>query len=162
MNAGLVKILGPFDGEFELYSIESEVVRLREWILFVDSRVDAIYDLKEKYPQCDDLPGYQQDMIVEDTVNDAEFEVGIGFVVCQKFLTSVYGLYSLEKTTALDVGPRHSEKYTKAQLVNHAANYWKHRDEWDLERDTRGRSQLSQMIVATKLNIARYVVARRS
>ncbi len=27
---------------------------------------------------------------------------------------------------------------------------------------TRGRSQLSHMIVATKLNIARYVVAKRS
>ncbi|MEE9413514.1 MAG: hypothetical protein V3V22_10735 [Methylococcales bacterium] len=86
MNAGLVKILGTFEGEVVFYSIESEIEKLREWILLVDSRVDAIYDSKEKYPQFDDLLGYQQDMIVDDVVNDGEFEVDIGFVVCQKIL----------------------------------------------------------------------------
>ncbi len=83
---------------------------------------------------------------LEEAVDDSEFEVGVGFVVCQKFLTSVYGLYRLDKKIALNVGPRHSERYTKAQLVNHAANYWKHRDEWDQGENDRRQSVIEEAL----------------
>jgi hypothetical protein len=141
--------------------ISGEVARLREWIRFVDSRVDVVNKLYKENTQVK-LLKYQQDMIVDavdetienvefevcidmivdETIDNVEFEVGIGFVVCQRYLTSVYGLYELDKGQALDAGPRSCKKYTKAELVNHAANYWKHRDEWDKNNNNNKKERL--------------------
>ncbi len=52
----------------------------------------------------------------------------------KRFLTSICGLYGLKKNKALSVGPSHSDQYTIAQLVDHAANYWKHSNEWNYEK----------------------------
>ncbi len=55
---------------------------------------------------------------------------GIGFVACQRYLAAIYGSLKLEKHTALAQGARMACGFTVARAVNHAANYWKHHDEW--------------------------------
>ena len=46
-------------------------------------------------------------------------------------MSSVCGNLGVSKGKALASGPSHSSGNTKAQIVNHAANYWKHNNEWD-------------------------------
>jgi hypothetical protein len=46
----------------------------------------------------------------------------------------VYGTLHIEKHRALKFGTRHRSGLTKVQIVNQAANYWKHNNEWTLDR----------------------------
>jgi hypothetical protein len=55
--------------------------------------------------------------------------LGIGFAVCQTFLTSVHG--GKNKSKSFLVGPHHSSGKSYAQITNACANYWKHNDEWE-------------------------------
>ncbi len=55
----------PKEFEWVPYTIDLEVAGLREYILFVDSRIDAIDDLCEERIKLE-LPGYQVDRIIEE------------------------------------------------------------------------------------------------
>jgi hypothetical protein len=65
--------------------------------------------------------------------------IGLGFVACQTYLSSVYSYLKIEKKRALAVGPYHSSGQSKAQLINHAANYWKHNSEWVFDKNSKQR-----------------------
>jgi hypothetical protein len=54
---------------------------------------------------------------------------GLGFAVCQTFLTSVHK--GKNKSGSFSVGPYHSSGKSYAQITNACANYWKHNDEWE-------------------------------
>lgn len=54
---------------------------------------------------------------------------GIGFAVCQTFLTSVNR--GLNKSASFAAGPFHSSGNSYAQISNACANYWKHNEEWE-------------------------------
>jgi hypothetical protein len=64
----------------------------------------------------------------------AEYFAGMGFVAGQRYITSVRGLFKIGKQQALAFGPEFSSGVSYAQLINAAANYWKHSDEWDFEK----------------------------
>ena len=55
---------------------------------------------------------------------------GVGFVTAQRYLAAVCGWYYVEKHIALKTGPEIGWGLTIAQIINSAANYWKHHDEW--------------------------------
>lgn len=63
----------------------------------------------------------------------AEGLCGVGFVACQQYLTATASWVDVAKSTALGCGPIHPCGNTIASIVNHAANYWKHSDEWSHE-----------------------------
>jgi hypothetical protein len=63
----------------------------------------------------------------------ADYLVGLGLVACQGYLAATYGFLRIEKQEALKRGPMHCSGYTIAELVNHGANFWKHRDEWTVD-----------------------------
>jgi hypothetical protein len=63
-----------------------------------------------------------------------EHVTGLGFVACQAYMTATYGFMNVAKLGSLSKGPRHKSGLSIAELVNHAANYWKHRDEWHLDK----------------------------
>jgi len=65
-------------------------------------------------------------------LDDAEYIIGIGMIAAQRFLTSAYGCRSIFKKDALTTGPLHRGGQPYAKIINAAANYWKHVDEWDL------------------------------
>ena len=65
-------------------------------------------------------------------LDDAEHVFGMGLVAAQRYLTSVRGWHDISKNDALNSGPIHSGGQSFAKIINAAANYWKHIDEWDL------------------------------
>src|SRR5260370_1283722 len=69
--------------------------------------------------------------------DSAEHLTGLGFVACQTYMATVYGHLRIEKLNALNAGPAHLSGQTKVQIINHAANYWKHNNEWPLDRSRR-------------------------
>jgi hypothetical protein len=73
-----------------------------------------------------------------------EHATGFGFVACQTYMTSILGVLSIPKATALSAGPRHKAGLTVVEIVNHAANYWKHRDAWQLDRGAAGQERITQ------------------
>jgi hypothetical protein len=60
----------------------------------------------------------------------AEYIIGMGFAACQRYMTSTFGPIIFEKEIALKIGPNHVNGKSIATIINAAANYWKHRDEW--------------------------------
>jgi hypothetical protein len=63
--------------------------------------------------------------------NRLEGVVGLGFVACQQYLNATYPQLAAEtKRAAFLAGPKHPSGRSVAELVNAAANYWKHREEW--------------------------------
>ena len=66
--------------------------------------------------------------------DSAEHATGLGLVACQTYMSAVYGSLMIEKHRALGFGPKHRGGLTKVQIINHAANYWKHNNEWGLDR----------------------------
>jgi hypothetical protein len=72
----------------------------------------------------------------------AEHITGLGFVACQAHMASTYGFLHVSKPVALARGPRHSCGRTVAELVNHAANYWKHNSEWPLGKNDSRRAKI--------------------
>lgn len=60
-----------------------------------------------------------------------EYLVGIGFCACQRYMSSTYGPIGIEKSKALKMGPNHDDDFSLPYIINVAANYWKHSDEWN-------------------------------
>jgi|SRR4029077_17410650 hypothetical protein len=52
----------------------------------------------------------------------------------------------LTKAMALAVGPTHRSGLTIAEIANHAANYWKHQDEWRSEKKTKQQERTEAAI----------------
>ena len=74
----------------------------------------------------------------------AEHITGLGFVACQTYIATVCGGMGASKIDALKRGPQHSGGLSKAQIINHAANYWKHNNEWALEKPDRRREAIEK------------------
>lgn len=62
--------------------------------------------------------------------DDIDSLVGLGFIGCQRYLTATCGWLKVPKQVGLAAGPKHSSGMTTAQIVDHAATYWKHHEEW--------------------------------
>jgi hypothetical protein len=59
-----------------------------------------------------------------------EYIIGMGFAACQRYMTSTFCPIIVEKEIALRIGPNHENGESVATIINAAANYWKHCDEW--------------------------------
>jgi hypothetical protein len=109
--------------------LDYDLSLLKELIRTIDQQLDQI---SEKSMQVDDADSFGY-------FDSAEHFTGLGFVACQTYLTAVYGCLKIEKQHALSMGPLHSSGQTKVQIINHAANYWKHNNEWSLDRNSAQR-----------------------
>ncbi|APW61641.1 hypothetical protein [Paludisphaera borealis] len=96
---------------------------LSELLEVIDRQLEVVLSGCDDFEEADQL-GY---------FDRVEHAVGLGFVASQAYLTSTYGSLGIKKTAALSVGPRHREGQTIVAIINHAANFWKHRDEWILD-----------------------------
>ncbi len=67
--------------------------------------------------------------------DEVEYITGFGFVACQTYATAVASRSKLKgrKHEALALGPKHRTGRSMAQLINAAANHWKHSPEWSLD-----------------------------
>ncbi|MBT7075604.1 MAG: hypothetical protein HN922_11905 [Anaerolineae bacterium] len=75
--------------------------------------------------------------------------IGLGFVACQTYMTSISGHLKVGKRIALSLGPSHSNGLTKVQIINHAANYWKHNSEWSFDKNRKQRKYIEDAFKAT-------------
>ena len=75
-------------------------------------------------------------------LDSAENLIGLGFVACQTYITTVCGVLSLDKKKALSFGPIHQSGKSIAQIVNDAANYWKHSNEWKLAPNSKRQRKI--------------------
>ena len=64
--------------------------------------------------------------------DSTEYIIGLGFVACQGYLAATYSYLNIEKVEALKAEPKHPSGLTYAEIINHAANSWKHHEEWSL------------------------------
>lgn len=88
-------------------------------------------------------------------LDELEYITGFGFVACQSYATAVASRSQLknQKREALALGPKHRTGRSMAQLINAAANYWKHSPEWSLETPADQAQQTIEMISTLGVNI---------
>jgi hypothetical protein len=97
---------------------------LSELLRVVDGHIERILGNWQDADMADEL-GY---------FDRTEHIAGLGFVACQAYLTATYGYLGVAKSDALTIGPSHKSGLKYVQIINHASNYWKHRDEWHLDK----------------------------
>jgi hypothetical protein len=105
---------------------------LRTLIRIIDQHLNEICKIAKQASDPDSF-GY---------FDDAEHITGLGFVACQTYLSSVYGRLKIDKRLALSVGPLHSSGQPIVQIINHAANYWKHNSEWSFDKNPKQRKSV--------------------
>jgi hypothetical protein len=95
----------------------------------IDTRLDKLDADAEQSPDPDSYG-----------VFDAfEATTGLGFVAAQQYLVATYGFLKIRRKQALDVGPTHTSGTPLVAIINHAANYWKHRGEWDCAENAKNK-----------------------
>ena len=114
--------------------VQYDLELLKELVQLIDRQIENICQLCSGVNDPDSL-GY---------FDSAEHVTGLGFVACQTFMSSVCGNLGVSKGNALAIGPSHSSGNTKAQLVNHAANYWKHKNEWEQSKKDKQREVIEK------------------
>ncbi len=105
---------------------------LKELVRIIDQHLEKIRNDATQVDDADSL-GY---------FDSAEHVTGLGFVACQTYMASVYGHLRIEKQMALSIGSLHASGQTKAEIINHAANYWKHNNEWFLDKSEKQRKSI--------------------
>jgi hypothetical protein len=102
--------------------LDDEFQLLEELGGLIDQRLEQIDRAIETCPDPDGW-GY---------FDSADALCGLGFAAIQQYLASTAAFLGVDKSTALKCGPAHASGLTVAAGVNHAANWWKHCDEWRL------------------------------
>lgn len=59
-----------------------------------------------------------------------EYFIGVGFTICQQYLVESLIFTDIDKKDAYGLGPVHCRGNTYVNLINEAANWWKHESEW--------------------------------
>ena len=80
--------------------------------------------------------------------DEVEYITGFGFVACQTYATAAASRSKLKnkKREALELGPKHRTGRSMAELINAAANHWKHSPEWSLDAPTTQAKQTLEVI----------------
>jgi hypothetical protein len=107
---------------------------LREIVHIIDQQLDKI---SYNATQVDDADSFGY-------FDSAEHIIGLGFVACQTYMSSVYGYLRIDKQKALSIGSLHSGGQTKVRMINHAANYWKHNNEWSPDNNSKQRKYIEE------------------
>lgn len=84
--------------------------------------------------------------------DEVEYIAGFGFVACQTYMTAVVGRSRIEKRQSLTFGPKHKTGRPIVQIVNAAANYWKHSSEWSLDAPTTQAKQTLEVIASLDID----------
>src|SRR5882762_2496027 len=91
---------------------------LKEILHLLDKQLQRLEEVQERPVDPEALGLY----------DSGEATIGLGFVACQQYLSTIYGQSKVEKLLALGTGPQHYSGMTTAEIVNHSANYWKHHE----------------------------------
>ena len=114
--------------------IEPELQKVSDLIAAIDDRLS---DICRMAVESDDPDAFG-------LFDGAEHATGLGLVACQTYMSIVYGALRIEKLQALSYGPKHQGGLTKVQIINHAANYWKHNNEWGFDQTSARRNAIEK------------------
>jgi hypothetical protein len=114
--------------------IEQELENLLKLVYLLDEQLSELSD-KSMEAEDADAYGYFDTM---------EHLVGLAMVISQTYIATVCGAIAVEKRSALKNGPPLPGGKTKVEIINHAANYWKHNNEWGTERSGRRRQAIEE------------------
>ena len=89
--------------------------------------------------------------------DEMEYITGFGFVACQTYATAVVirGMFKGKKHDALTLGPKHRTGRSFIQLINAAANHWKHSPEWSFDTPSAQAKQTIEVISSLGIDINR-------
>jgi hypothetical protein len=104
---------------------------LRKQVLVIDGQMASV---AEEAKICYDPDQFGM-------LDEAESLADLGFVACQRYLSATCGWMKLDKSSSLTAGPKHPSGISVAEVINHAANYWKHSDEWDAQKRSTRRER---------------------
>jgi hypothetical protein len=113
---------------------DSDIAVIGDLVLAIDQKLSEICEKAVANENADEFGYYDA----------AEHATGLGLVACQTIVATVCGGLGIEKTEALKLGPLHTGGLTKVQIINHAANYWKHNNEWSHEQKDKRREVISR------------------
>lgn len=85
-----------------------------------------------------------------------EYVIGVGFSAMQQYITETLTFTGINKTRALDIGPRYTKEITFISVVNAAANWWKHSAEWVGQSERSRLTERTQEIVMEVTNTRDY------
>lgn len=91
--------------------------------------------LKELIDECNEV----EDPDMMGLFDSIEHLTGLGFVTLQAYITAAYGILEKTKKSVLSIGPRHWGGNAIVKIVNDSANYWKHNNEWSIDKSSNHR-----------------------
>jgi hypothetical protein len=100
--------------------IDSDLPLLEEVLRLLDTHLARLEREAQASPDPDSHGIY----------DSLEHVTGLGFATCQTYLVAHFARSGVSKPAALERGPTHRCGRTIASIVNAAANYWKHHEEW--------------------------------
>ncbi|MBV5347411.1 hypothetical protein [Lamprocystis purpurea] len=117
---------------------DGEMALLADLLAMVDKEILRVQEKikASKDPETDGL------------LDRGEYFVGIGVTAIQQYFSDTLTLTGIDKKTALELGPKHSKNYSIFQVINAAANYWKHSAEWYSESELRKDAQRTIQVVS--------------
>lgn len=116
------------------YVLFYETKHLRNLILMINSQLETLI---EEAMQTEDPDSYGY-------FDSAEHLTGLGFVTCQTYMTACYGIIGIKKPKALSIGFKHQSGLCVAEIINNAANYWKHNNEWPNNKNNHHKLKVSE------------------
>lgn len=72
--------------------------------------------------------------------------IGLGFVACQQYIHATYPHLGKKKSAAIQSPPKHSSGRPVAEIINAAANFWKHHDEWSEDSENAGAQKTMDVV----------------
>ena len=99
---------------------DTEIIRLSELLAMLDEKIFKI----------DSLISSSVDPESDGLLDRGEYFIGIGFVAIQQHLLDTLLFTGVSKSEAYKLGASHSTGISYINLINSAANWWKHEAEW--------------------------------
>jgi hypothetical protein len=96
---------------------------LRQLLEVIDAEISKVNAAADVWPDADG----------EGLFDRGNGLYGLGFVACQQYVNVTYKhlAFPTDRKKAVQGGPKFSGTLSYAQIIDAAANFWKHQGEWD-------------------------------
>jgi hypothetical protein len=120
-----------------------DLLDIDEEIAFIEASLEAIEPLFNRTNNLiQDRIKNGEDITSINITYQSEFLSGLAFTICQKYLKTTLGWIKIDLNTALKLGKQFNSELSYVRIINEAANYWKHMDEWNVVSFTPAENNL--------------------
>lgn len=86
----------------------------------------------------------------------AEYFLGTGLCAMQRYIIDVLGMKKIKKKEVLHLGKKFNEEESIVEIINAAANWWKHEPEWPFPLEYETSGELTKKTIDLVLGNASY------